>query len=41
MDRQHIGDVAQIMLDYVENDKTFMTDTILSVSTRSYTDSSV
>ena len=39
MDRQQIGDVAQIMLDYVENDKTFMTDKILSVPTRSYTDS--
>ena len=39
MDRNHIGDVAQIMLDYVENEKTFMTDKILSVPTRSYTDS--
>mgnify|MGYP000866742810 CR=1 FL=1 len=38
MDRAHIGDVAQIMLDYVENDTTFMTDKILSVPTRSYTD---
>jgi phenylpropionate dioxygenase-like ring-hydroxylating dioxygenase large terminal subunit len=38
MDRQRIGDVAEIMLDYVENDKTFQTDKILSVPTRAYTD---
>ena len=39
MDRTIVGNVAEAMLDYVENDKTFMTDKILSVPTRSYTDS--
>lgn len=38
MDRQHIGDVAEIMLDYVENDKTFQTDKVMSVPSTSYTD---
>ena len=39
MDRvQHIGDVAEIMLDYVTNKKTFMTDKPLKVPTSSYTD---
>jgi phenylpropionate dioxygenase-like ring-hydroxylating dioxygenase large terminal subunit len=33
-----IGDVAEIMLDYVENDKTFMTDQVMRVPTCSYTD---
>jgi phenylpropionate dioxygenase-like ring-hydroxylating dioxygenase large terminal subunit len=37
MDRQRIGDVAEIMLDYVENDKTFQTDKILKVPTSAYT----
>lgn len=37
MDHQAIGDIAETMLDYVENDKTFMTDKIMSVSTSSYT----
>lgn len=37
MDRQTIGNVAEIMLDYVENDKTFMTDKFLTVPTSSYT----
>jgi phenylpropionate dioxygenase-like ring-hydroxylating dioxygenase large terminal subunit len=41
MDRQIIGDVAEAMLDYVENDKTFMTDKMLEVPTRSYTDPAV
>ncbi|MEO7915293.1 MAG: SRPBCC family protein [Novosphingobium sp.] len=40
MDRaQRVGDVAEIMLDYVENKKTFMGDTTLSVPSQSYTDS--
>ncbi len=39
MDRiQRVGDVAEIMLDYVENKKTFMTDKTMTVPTRSYTD---
>ena len=38
MDRAHISDVAEIMLDYVENDTTYQTDTIMSVPSRSYTD---
>jgi phenylpropionate dioxygenase-like ring-hydroxylating dioxygenase large terminal subunit len=38
MNRQHIGNLAEVMLDYVENDKTFMTDKIVTVPTRSYTD---
>jgi phenylpropionate dioxygenase-like ring-hydroxylating dioxygenase large terminal subunit len=41
MDRQIIGDVAEAMLNYVENDKTFMTDKMLEVPTRSYTDPAV
>lgn len=40
MDRvEQIGDVAEIMLDYVENKKTFQADKPLTVPTRSYTDS--
>ena len=38
MDQAHVGDVAETMLDYVENDKTFQTDKIMSVPTRSYID---
>lgn len=38
MDRAPIGDVAEKMLDYVENDTTFMTDKVMSVPSRSYTD---
>ncbi|MDE2341693.1 MAG: Rieske (2Fe-2S) protein, partial [Alphaproteobacteria bacterium] len=33
-----IGNVAEHMLDYVENDKTFMTDKFMRVPARSYTD---
>ncbi len=39
MDRiQQIGDVAEIMRDYVENKKTFLTDSTMRVPTSSYTD---
>lgn len=39
MDRvQNIGDVAETMLDYVENNKTYLTEKTLPVPTRSYTD---
>ena len=39
MDRiQRIGDVAEIMLDYVENKKTYQADNTMRVPTRSYTD---
>jgi len=38
MDRTHVGDVAELMLDYVENDKTFQTNKIMSVPSRSYID---
>jgi phenylpropionate dioxygenase-like ring-hydroxylating dioxygenase large terminal subunit len=33
-----IGDAAELMLDYVENKKTFMGETTLRVTSRSYTD---
>ena len=33
-----IGNVAEIMLDYVENSKTFLTDTTMTVPSASYTD---
>jgi phenylpropionate dioxygenase-like ring-hydroxylating dioxygenase large terminal subunit len=36
--RQRIGDVAEILLDYFEHNKTFQTDKILTVPARSYTD---
>lgn len=39
MDRPEIGLAAEKMLDYVENDTTFMTDKVMSVPTRSYVDS--
>nr|WP_235538580.1 SRPBCC family protein [Sphingomonas sp. Root710] len=35
---QNIGDVAETMLDYVENNKTYLTEKTLAVPTRSYTD---
>ena len=35
---KRVGDVAEIMLDYVENRKTFMTDSTMAVPTRTYTD---
>lgn len=35
---KHIGDVAEIMLDYVENKKTFQTEKPLRIPTSSYTD---
>jgi len=38
MDRTIVGNVAEAMLDYVENDKTFMTDRSMTVPTRSYVD---
>jgi phenylpropionate dioxygenase-like ring-hydroxylating dioxygenase large terminal subunit len=38
MDRQIVGNVVETMLDYVENDKTFMTNKLMTVPTRSYTD---
>lgn len=38
MDLAHIGDVAETMLDYVENGGTFMTDKVMTVPTRAYTD---
>jgi phenylpropionate dioxygenase-like ring-hydroxylating dioxygenase large terminal subunit len=39
MDRVHqIGDVAEIMLDYVENKKTHQTSKTMTVPTRSYVD---
>src|ERR1700726_3311012 len=38
MSRQRIGDVAEILLDYFENNKTFQTDKIVTVPAASYTD---
>jgi phenylpropionate dioxygenase-like ring-hydroxylating dioxygenase large terminal subunit len=35
---EQLGDVAEIMLDYVENKKTFQTDRPMPVPTKSYTD---
>ncbi|WP_068071653.1 aromatic ring-hydroxylating oxygenase subunit alpha [Novosphingobium lentum] len=35
---ERVGDVAEIMLDYVENKQTHQTDKTLTVPTRSYTD---
>ncbi|KQX17893.1 MULTISPECIES: aromatic ring-hydroxylating oxygenase subunit alpha [unclassified Sphingomonas] len=35
---QNIGDVAETMLDYVENNKTYLTGTTMKVPTSSYTD---
>ncbi|MFM6853566.1 MAG: aromatic ring-hydroxylating oxygenase subunit alpha [Sphingopyxis sp.] len=36
---ERIGDLAEIMLDYVENKRTFLTEKTMRVPTRSYTDS--
>lgn len=38
MNRHRIGDVAEILLDYFENNKTFQTDKIMTVPAVSYTD---
>ena len=38
MDRKIVGNVAEAMLNYVENNKTFMTEKSMTVPTRSYTD---
>jgi len=38
MNRQRISDVAEILLDYFEHDKTFQTDKIMTVPAASYTD---
>jgi phenylpropionate dioxygenase-like ring-hydroxylating dioxygenase large terminal subunit len=38
MDRVQVGNVAEAMLGYVENKTTFMTDKVMTVPTRSYTD---
>lgn len=38
MDRPDIGDVAEILLDYVENDRTFQSDRITTVPASAYTD---
>lgn len=38
MDRQHAGRLAEIMLEYVEKNTTFMTDRIMTVPTRTYLD---
>jgi phenylpropionate dioxygenase-like ring-hydroxylating dioxygenase large terminal subunit len=38
MNSQIVGKVAAAMLDYVENNKTFMTDKSMTVPTRSYLD---
>jgi len=35
---QRVGDVAEIMLDYVENKSTYMTEQTMRVPSRSYTD---
>jgi phenylpropionate dioxygenase-like ring-hydroxylating dioxygenase large terminal subunit len=38
MNRQRIGDVAEILLEYFEKNKTFQTDKIMTVPAASYTD---
>ena len=38
MDRPDIGDIAEILLDYVEKDRTFQSDRITTVPSRAYTD---
>lgn len=38
MDRPDIGDIAEILLDYVENDGTFQSDRITTVPTDAYFD---
>lgn len=41
MDRPDIGDIAEILLDYVENDRTFQTDKVTTVPTQNYFDPAV
>ncbi|SFS09552.1 aromatic ring-hydroxylating oxygenase subunit alpha [Sphingomonas jatrophae] len=41
MDRHDIGDVAEILLDYVENDRTFQSDRITTVPTDAYFDRAI
>jgi nitrite reductase/ring-hydroxylating ferredoxin subunit len=38
MNRQRIGDVAEALLEYCENNKTFQADKIVTVAATSYTD---
>lgn len=38
MDNAELGAVAEAMLDYVENDATYMTDKVMTVPAASYTD---
>jgi phenylpropionate dioxygenase-like ring-hydroxylating dioxygenase large terminal subunit len=38
MDRPDIGDIAEILLDYVENDRTYQSDRVTTVPTGSYFD---
>lgn len=38
MDRHDIGDVAEVLLDYVEQDRTFQSDRITTVPTAAYFD---
>ena len=39
MDRHpDVGEIAEILLDYVENDRTYQSDKITTVPTSSYTD---
>src|ERR1044072_5415718 len=38
MDRPDIGDVAEILLDYVENDRTYQSSRIATVPASAYTD---
>jgi phenylpropionate dioxygenase-like ring-hydroxylating dioxygenase large terminal subunit len=38
MDRPDIGDIAEVLLDYVEHDRTFQSDKITTVPATAYTD---
>jgi phenylpropionate dioxygenase-like ring-hydroxylating dioxygenase large terminal subunit len=38
MDRPDIGDIAEVLLDYVEHDRTFQSDKITTVPATTYTD---
>ena len=38
MDRPDIGDIAEVLLDYVENDRTYQSDRITTVPTNAYFD---
>lgn len=38
MDRPDIGDIAEVLLDYVEHDRTFQSDRITTVPAKSYID---